>query len=788
MRVRGILTNNYPTSTANHMNFFRKLFGLSPKPVIDVQQVADKLNQKSNSDPLDAFGRGGQAHWPTTPESKTLELRKASDFPMATIDITADDGLVYVGDAKTAIEGTVMDAALEDGACNIKANSMMASAYAVPEAVANWYVSQSFIGYQMCALLAQHWLVDKACSQSVEDSVRNGWTYKPDSGTQLSDKQKAQIDDFDIDIKLKESIMEAGRFTNIFGIRVLIFVVESSDKDYYSKPFNPDGVAKGSYKGISQIDPYWMTPMLTNESMQNPAAINFYEPDFWIINGQRYHRSHLVILRGPQPADILKPTYIFGGVPLTQRIYERVYAAERTANEAPLLAMNKRTTAIHTDLDKVAANEENFLKKLLLWVRYRDNHAVKVLGKEETMEQFDTSLADFDAVIMNQYQLVASIAKTPATKILGTSPKGFNATGEFETVSYHEELESIQERWNTPILNRHYLILSRSLGLGFGLNINWEPVDSMTASQQADINSKKVTDAVNLATAGMISPDEGRDKLINDKDSGWNNLNKESQADTDKGETPENLVEFMKAGAEQEKAGAEEQKATAAAPNDEDPFLPKPAVPSANREVDHIDLILKKLGQLESLITPEGADIGHTALKRIQGIKPSTDRAANPTVSGIGDIVPALPEGKLPRMKVGGMLCCIENPRNSIRTGMSVDGIWQAKMPHHYGYLKDTMGADGDEIDCFIGNNPASRRAFVVNQNDVNSGEFDEHKVMLGFDSPEEAQQGYMDSYSSDWNGFGSMIEMSIDALRSWAASSMKKPLDQPAIGLKGTK
>lgn len=229
--------------------------------------------------------------------------------------------------------------------------------------------------------------------------------------------------EMDVDFKVKENLIEFNRFKNIFGIRIALFEVDSEDEDYYEKPFNPDGITEGSYKGISQVDPYWMMPMLTAESTADPSSRFFYEPEFWIISGKKYHRSHLIIARGPQPADILKPTYIFGGVPLVQRIYERVYAAERTANEAPLLAMNKRTTVIHTDTAKAIAQEDKFLDRLMFWVKYRDNHAVKVLGTEESYEQHDTSLSDFDSVIMNQYQLVASIAKTPATKLLGTSPK-----------------------------------------------------------------------------------------------------------------------------------------------------------------------------------------------------------------------------------------------------------------------------------------------------------------------------------------------------------------------------
>ncbi|XAO36735.1 minor head protein [Pseudomonas phage WP1] len=64
----------------------------------------------------------------------------------------------------------------------------------------------------------------------------------------------------------------------------------------------------------------------------------------------------------------------FGGIPLTQRIYERVYAAERTANEAPLLAMSKRTRTIYVDVEKAIANEDAFSARLAFWIASRDSH------------------------------------------------------------------------------------------------------------------------------------------------------------------------------------------------------------------------------------------------------------------------------------------------------------------------------------------------------------------------------------------------------------------------------
>ncbi|WP_333969563.1 hypothetical protein, partial [Pseudomonas aeruginosa] len=99
----------------------------------------------------------------------------------------------------------------------------------------------------------------------------------------------------------------------------------------------------------------------------------------------------------------------------------------------------------------------------------------------------------------------------------------------------------------------------------------------------------------------------------------------------------------------------------------------------------------------------------------------------------------------------------IENPRGSIRQGK--DGSWRVQMKHHYGFIKGTKGADGDEVDCFVGPNLGSKRVFVVNQ--VNKeGQFDEHKCMLGFNNINDAKSGYMSCFRPGWDGLGSIHEV----------------------------
>ncbi|MEI6607885.1 MAG: hypothetical protein WCP35_21495, partial [Verrucomicrobiota bacterium] len=130
------------------------------------------------------------------------------------------------------------------------------------------------------------------------------------------------------------------------------------------------------------------------------------------------------------------------------------------------------------------------------------------------------------------------------------------------------------------------------------------------------------------------------------------------------------------------------------------------------------------------------------------------------------------------KVTLHGMPISIENAKGSIRSGTDKAGKpWSVEMQSHYGYFKGTEGRDKDHVDVFIGPNPSNTKAFVVNQIDPTTGRFDEHKVMIGYDSRQEAIEGYKANYAPGWKGLGNMVETTADSLREWLKTEdTKKP------------
>lgn len=137
-------------------------------------------------------------------------------------------------------------------------------------------------------------------------------------------------------------------------------------------------------------------------------------------------------------------------------------------------------------------------------------------------------------------------------------------------------------------------------------------------------------------------------------------------------------------------------------------------------------------------------------------------------------------------IKVDGYDIALENPKGSTRSGKDANGKeWSITMKHDYGYIRGTKGTDGDHVDVYLSDNPTAGNVYVVDQIDQQTGDFDEHKVMYGFDSMDEAVQAYRDQYKDGWK-VGNVTEVSREEFKKWVDSSTRKT--KPFAGYKTVK
>jgi SPP1 gp7 family putative phage head morphogenesis protein len=110
-----------------------------------------------------------------------------------------------------------------------------------------------------------------------------------------------------------------------------------------------------------------------------------------------------------------------------------------------------------------------------------------------------------------------------------------------------------------------------------------------------------------------------------------------------------------------------------------------------------------------------------------------------------------------------GLPLVIENPAGSMRRWVDTDGTpGETLMRFPYGYLAGAIGADGEDVDVYLGPVDEPDLVFIVHQRkkgDANVEvwpDYDEDKVMLGWASADDAMAAYLAQYD-DRRVFGGM-------------------------------
>jgi len=137
---------------------------------------------------------------------------------------------------------------------------------------------------------------------------------------------------------------------------------------------------------------------------------------------------------------------------------------------------------------------------------------------------------------------------------------------------------------------------------------------------------------------------------------------------------------------------------------------------------------------------------------------------------------------KLPNMhstKFRGLPVVIQWPKGSVRVGEREDGTpFKTEMKASYGYIPDTVAAgDEERLDVYIGPNEEAENAYVVEQMKDDGETFDEYKVMLGFDSLEEAEDTYLEHVEEQQ--LGDISEVPFEYLFDRVTQEMNQDKDQ---------
>ena len=399
--------------------------------------------------------------------------------------------------------------------------------------------ASNFLGYGALQNIAQNGLI-RACIDTVADDMTRNWVEFQQEGEDDSEDGEAQerLERLEKAVKrldLQKVMHRAAAMTGYYGGCLLYLDTGASGPDL-KLPLSLESWSReakpGFLKAVRVVDPVNCFP--GNYNSTDPLKEDYYVPQTWWVLGQEVHASRLIRVYANEPPLLFRPSYNFLGIPQAQILWDYVLHFQDNRDSVNRL-MGKFSQLVFktsmTDILTGGANDlSGLMARLQIMAQNRSNDGVIAVDKDaEDIVKVETPMSGVTDVVRQSLEIVAALNRTPAVKLLGISPSGFNATGESDIRNYYDHVLSQQEAVLRPALQRILEVLQVSL---FGevdrkLGFSFCSLSEGDETAKAMTQQRRINNLMALLDRDVISPEEARQILISDPDSGLDGLDPE---------------------------------------------------------------------------------------------------------------------------------------------------------------------------------------------------------------------------------------------------------------------
>ncbi len=536
-------------------------------------------------------------------------------------------------------------------------------------------------------------------------------------------------------------------WSRLYGGCLAVMLVEGQDP---ATELKIDSVGKGQFKGLLVLDRWMVEPLLSD--LVTDFGPHLGLPKFYRVTANApalpamtVHYSRCIRLEGIRLPYWQRMMENMWGISIIERLYDRLIAFDSATTGASQLVYKSylRTYKVK-DLRTLIATGGDALNGLVKYIetmgRFQGIEGVTLMDSEDEFEGLVHNAFGglADALIQFSQQLSGAL-QIPLVRLFGQSPAGFN-TGDTDLRNYYDNVKRQQVRELLVGVDMIYRMVAQSedIDVPDGFGVEFKSLWQLQETDKATI-AQTTTSAVSTAfTDGAISQQTYLKELrqASDVTGVFSNITDEeidaaADAPAPQGESllPENSGE--QGGA----VGGEYRP----------PAAPAAATSPAVKEATDSLRAFSRMGSADGAGSSEGA------LKAIADVN-----------------------------RIHGLHAVVENPKGSVRRGEEDGRPWSTVMPAHYGYLQRSEAADGDQLDVFLGPDLASEKVYIIDQRNLKTGEFDEHKVMVGFPNRVSAIGTYYAAYQ-DGTGAAraaAVTEVPMAGFKQWLATgNLKKPV-----------
>jgi phage-related protein (TIGR01555 family) len=373
--------------------------------------------------------------------------------------------------------------------------------------VNNKHLSASGNQVELSAMYRTDWLSGKVVDIIPNDMTREWRTFNADD---LSDEDRETLEKAEENLGLVRQWNLAHKWARLYGTSFIILAIDDG-KDP-KEPFDISTMQEGDLKHIKVVDRHRVSR--SDEVEQNPLKASFGMPLSYRLNqtSVEIHNTRVIRFDGVElPFDELRRANYWSDSVL-DRLYESITnfntGADSTASM--IYETNVDIMKIKNLMGYLASDEQEKLlrKRFALASSLKSNNNMLLLDSDEDHGTKSNTFAGLPDLLDRFLQVLSAATDIPATRLLGSSANGLNATGEGDLKNYYDKIRADQNFEYRPKLNAFDIIMAKNVGIDDAklLTYEFDSLFQMSPVQEAEIQSKKaIRDQIYL-DQGVIMP------------------------------------------------------------------------------------------------------------------------------------------------------------------------------------------------------------------------------------------------------------------------------------------
>jgi phage-related protein (TIGR01555 family) len=352
----------------------------------------------------------------------------------------------------------------------------------------------------------QDWLAGKIVDIPVDDMTRK-WRRIDAPSVKPADMKK--IDTLEKRLDVRAKFNEAKKWARVYGSAIIIMGVKGS-----ADPAIPLDVEKVGIDDLQYLHVLDRTDVSIHSINQSdPVKPNFRQPDLYtIFKGTQVHHSRVIRFDGLTLPWHQQKTNGYWGASILERVYQAVVNSQTVADSVASLIFEAKVDVVKVPnlFQQIAtcAGEEALIKRFQTADFLKSFNNMLLLDKDEDHDTKQLAFSGLADLAIKYIQVSSAAADIPATRLLGQSAVGMNATGEGDLENYYDSISSKQEVEFGPQLNQLDNVLVRS-AIG-RMPDNWSfefnPLWQLGETERADIDLKNSQRDQVYITQGVLTP------------------------------------------------------------------------------------------------------------------------------------------------------------------------------------------------------------------------------------------------------------------------------------------